>query len=379
MDFIENSKFDILVVGCGLSGVVIAEQFANHKGKKVLVIEKRDHIGGNVFDYVDEETGILMSKYGAHLFHTNSETVWNYVNQFDKWIRWDHEVIGEVDGKLVSIPVNITTVNSLCGTNIQTTEEMNEWLANNQVKYDEITNSEQMAKSRVGEVLYEKIFRDYTFKQWEKYPEELDPLVLARIPIRNDFDTRYFSDKYQALPEKGYTHFVQQILQSNQNITVRLNTNYFDFIKNTPLESFEKVIFTGPIDAFYAEKGLETLEYRSIDFQIEKHKNMNYYQPKSVVNYPQNNVPYTRIVEYKHFLNQQSPHTVIVKEVTKEKGEPYYPVFNKKNMDLYEQYKKFAEEDESVHFIGRLANYKYFNMDATILNALDFCVDSFNS
>ncbi len=368
---IEKNEYDILVVGCGLSGVVIAEQYASQKGKKVLIIEKRDHIGGNVYDYIDEETGILMSKYGAHLFHTNSEKVWDYINKFDKWIRWDHEVIGEVDGKLVSIPVNITTVNSLCGTNLQTTEEMNEWLKNNQVKYDVIENSEQMAKSRVGEVLYEKIFKDYTFKQWEKYPDELDPLVLARIPIRNDFDTRYFSDKYQALPEKGYTHFVQQILNSSSNISVQLNTNYFDFIKTTPIESFEKVIFTGPIDAFYAEKGLETLEYRSIDFQIERYKNMNYYQPKSVVNYPQNNVPYTRIVEYKHFLNQQSPHTVIVKEVTKAEGEPYYPVFNKKNMDLYEQYKKFAEEEKSVDFIGRLANYKYFNMDATILNALE--------
>jgi len=365
----QHEEYDILVVGCGLSGVVIAEQYANVMGKKVLIIEKRDHIGGNVYDYIDEETGILMSKYGAHLFHTNSDIVWNYVNKFDKWVRWDHTVIGEVDGKHVPIPVNITTVNTLCDGEIQTTEEMNAWLKNHQVKYDVIENSEQMAKSRVGEVLYEKIFKDYTYKQWEKYPDELDPLVLARIPIRNDFDTRYFSDKYQALPEKGYTHFVQQILNSSPRIHVALNTNYFDFIMDTAY-TFEKVIFTGPIDAFYAEKGLAPLEYRSIDFQIERHYNMNYYQTNSVVNYPQNNVPFTRIVEYKHFLNQQSPHTVIVKEFTKKEGEPYYPVFNKKNMDLYAQYKKFAEEDKSVEFIGRLANYKYFNMDEAILNAL---------
>ena len=210
------TTYDILIVGCGLSGAVIAERFAN-KNKKVLIIDKREHIGGNVYDYYDKDTDILMNKYGAHLFHTNNDRVWEYINRFSKWVRWDHEVIANVDDKLVSIPVNITTVNTLCNENIQTSEEMAKWLEVNQVKYDTITNSEEMAKSRVGPILYEKLIKSYTYKQWEKYPEELDPSVLARIPVRNDFDTRYFNDKYQALPEKGYSAFVNNIINHRIN------------------------------------------------------------------------------------------------------------------------------------------------------------------
>jgi len=217
-------KYDILIIGCGLSGIVIAERFANDLGKKVLIIDKRDHIGGNVYDYVDEDTNILINKYGAHLFHTNNERVWEYINRFSKWIRHDHKVFGNVDNKLINIPVNITTVNELCNENISSTEEMNEWLKKNQIQYDNIDNSEKMGKSRVGEILYEKIFKNYTFKQWNKYPEELDPSVLARIPIRNNFDIRYFDDKYQVLPEKGYTKFIENIL-THDNIDVKLNTN----------------------------------------------------------------------------------------------------------------------------------------------------------
>jgi UDP-galactopyranose mutase len=372
-----TNNFDILVVGCGLSGIVIAERFANEMGKRVLIIDKRDHIGGNVYDYVDQDTGILMNKYGAHLFHTNSDRVWSYVTRFGKWTRWDHEVVGQVDGRLVNIPVNINTVNALCGENLKTTEEMDVWLTANQVKYGEdscaVDNSEKMAKSRVGEVLYEKIFKEYTYKQWAKYPEELDASVLARIPIRNDFDNRYFNDKYQALPEKGYTDFVNRVID-HPNITVLLNTSYDDFINERSATGvvFEHIIYTGPIDAFYADKGLEKLEYRSIDFIVEKYKNVNYYQSKSVVNYPEKTPEYTRIVEYKHFLNQVSPDTVVVKEVTKDGGEPYYPIPNKKNMELYEKYKQFTLEEKRVHFLGRLANYKYFNMDAAILNALEY-------
>jgi UDP-galactopyranose mutase len=365
-----DTEYDILIVGCGLSGVVMAQQFASRLNKKVLIIEKRDHIGGNVYDYRDKETNILMSKYGAHLFHTNSERVWNYVNSFDTWVRWDHEVIANVDNKLVSVPVNITTVNTLCNESIKTTDEMNTWLSINQVKYDVIDTSEKMAKSRVGEVLYTKLFKEYTYKQWSKYPEELDPSVLARIPIRNTFDTRYFSDKYQALPEKGYTHFIEQILQ-HENIRVQLNTEYSEFIRSN-LHKFKTIIYTGPIDAFYDHTNIEKLEYRSIEFTIERYKDMNYYQPNSVVNYPQTDVPYTRIVEYKHFLNQKSPDTVIVKEVTKDTGEPYYPIPNKRNLELYKKYKELSLNETNIHFLGRLANYKYFNMDEAILNALEY-------
>jgi UDP-galactopyranose mutase len=360
--------YDVLVVGCGLSGVVIAEKFANVLNKKVLIIDKREHIGGNCYDYYDKDTNILISKYGAHLFHTNSDRVWEYVNRFDKWVRWDHEVYSMVENKLVNIPVNINTINKLCQENIKNMDEMDTWLANNQVKYETITNSEEMAKSRVGITLYEKMIKDYTYKQWGKYPNELDASVLARIPVRNNFDNRYFDDKYQALPEKGYTHFIQKILD-NKNIDVRLNTDYFNLDDTA---KFETIIYTGPIDQYYSNKQLEKLEYRSIDFQFEKYFNTNYYQPNSVVNYPGLDVPYTRIVEFKHFLNQKSEHTIIVKEVTTDNGEPFYPVPNSKNLKLYEEYKKFTLEEKNVHFLGRLANYKYFNMDGAILNALEY-------
>lgn len=357
-----------LIVGCGLSGVVIAERIANKLNNKVVIIEKREHIAGNCYDYIDKETNILINKYGAHLFHTNNEKVWKYINNFDKWVRWEHKVITFTDNKFVSIPVNISTINELCEENLQNEKDVSEWLENNQVKYDTINNSEEMAKSRIGTKLYEKLIKDYTFKQWEKYPEELDKSVLERIPIRPNFDTRYFSDKYQALPEKGYTRFFEKILD-NKNIEVKLNTDYFEHIKDN---NYDVIIFTGPIDTYFSN--LEKLEYRSIDFNIERIKNTNYFQPNSVVNYPSIDVPYTRIVEYKHFLNQQSKDTIIVSEKTNNIGEPYYPVPNKKNLELYEQYKILAkkEEEKNVYFVGRLANYKYFNMDEAIANSLSF-------
>lgn len=361
-----------LVVGCGLSGVVIAERIANVLKEEVLIIEKQHHIGGNCYDYVDEETGILVNKYGAHLFHTNNEEVWDYVNRFDKWVRWEHSVLSYVDDTYVPVPINITTVNKLCGETIQTTEEMDEWLARSQVRYGVIENSEQVAKSRVGEELYEKMIRHYTFKQWDKYPEELDRSVLERIPIRNSFDTRYFSDKYQALPHKGYTHFFEQILK-NPLITCRLNTDFNEFRKSNDMTAYKAIIYTGAIDRYFDGSDLDKLEYRSIDFKIDRIKDTKYFQQNSVVNYPEPKYPFTRIVEYKHFLNQQSNDTIIVTETTNDKGDPYYPIPNKKNMDLYERYKDIAEKEEkanNVFFVGRLANYKYFNMDGAIANAL---------
>jgi UDP-galactopyranose mutase len=362
-----------LVVGSGLSGAVVAERIANILNKKVTIIEKREHIGGNCYDYFEEKTGILMNKYGAHLFHTNNEKVWNYINSFDKWVRWEHKVLTYVEDKYVSIPVNITTINQLCDESLQNENDVKKWLENNQIKYNEITNSEEMAKSRIGEKLYEKLIKDYTFKQWNKYPNELDKSVLERIPIRDNFDTRYFNDKYQALPQKGYTQFFEKLL-SNKNIEIKLNTDYFEYIKEN--NNYDVVIFTGPIDSYFSD--LEKLEYRSIDFTIEIIKDMNFYQPNSVVNYPSNDIPFTRIVEYKHFLNQKSKDTVIVKEETNDVGEPYYPVPNKRNLDLYQKYKELAceEERKNVYFLGRLANYKYFNMDEAILNSLNFFNDT---
>jgi UDP-galactopyranose mutase len=357
---------DIIIIGAGISGAVLAERYASI-GKKVLVIEKRNHIGGNCYDYYNED-GILVSKYGAHLFHTNYEDVWAYVQQFSEWYFYEHKVLAKVDGKLVPIPVNITTVNTLFGLNIQNEEEMRKWLDTVQLKNENPQNGKEAAEARVGEVLYEKMFKNYTKKQWDKYPEELDASVLNRIPVRDNFDDRYFSDKYQFLPKGGYTQMFEKIL-SHPNITVVLNTDFFDVRKD--LQGCEKLFYTGPIDQYFDFKFAvkRKLEYRSINFVHETHDE-EYYQENSVINYP-NEEGFTRIVEYKHITGQKSPKTTIVKEYTCDGGDPYYPVPNKDNEEIYTMYKKEAEKLTNVYFVGRLANYKYFNMDQAFKNALD--------
>lgn len=358
-------NYDYIVVGCGLSGVVIAERLSTILNKKVLIIEKRNHIAGNCFDY--KEGDILVNKYGAHLFHTNKENVWEYINKFSEWINWEHKVVAHVDNKLVPVPVNITTVNYLCNQHISNEQEMNDWLLNNQIKQGIITNSEEMALSRVGEFLYDKLFKPYTIKQWNKSPKELHPDVLARIPIRNNHDDRYFTDKYQALPKNGYTKFFIKILESMSiNVDVVLNQDFLEL--NIP--SNKKIFYTGPIDAYFKnQNNLGALEYRSLEFTTEV-LNQKYYQTNSVVNYPSQDFDFTRIIEYKHFLNQQSDKTVIVKEKSCDHGEPYYPVLNERNLNLYKQYQLLSLEYPNVVFVGRLANFKYFNMDEAIDNAL---------
>lgn len=365
---IDYIGIDVLIVGCGLSGVVLAERLAN-SGKKVIIIDKRNHIGGNCYDYVDSDTNILMNKYGAHLFHTNNKKVWDYVNKFSDWVRWEHTVQSYVDDTYVPIPVNITTVNKLLNENIHSEDEMKEWMTRNQIKYDIISNSEEMAKSRIGEKLYNKLVKEYTFKQWNKYPNKLDKAILQRIPIRPNFDTRYFNDKYQALPKNGYTKLIENML-NHPNINVKLNVDFFKIKDN--LDNTIKIIYTGPIDHYFEKIGYPKLEYRSINFHIEKYYNIPFYQPNSVINYPSKNIPFTRSVEYKHFLSQKSPHTVVVKETTTDDGEPYYPVLNDKNLKLYEMYKELAKKEKNIYFIGRLANFKYFNMDQAIDNSLKF-------
>lgn len=368
------NKYDVLIVGCGLSGCVIAEKYANEQRKKVLIIDKRDHIGGNCYDVKDPETNILYNLYGPHFFHTNYDDVWEYVNRFAEFIRYELKVVSNVDNILVPVPVNISTVNTLCDQHIKTENEMNEWLDKNRIKYDEITNSEEMACSLVGKNLYEKMFKTYTYKQWNKYPEELRPEIMARIPVRHNFDTRYFDDKYQGLPKNGYTNFFSKLLDNN-NIDVQLNTDYHD-VKHL-IHSDTIIIYTGPIDIYFSDIGYEKLEYRSIKFVYERYKNMNYFQTHAVTNYPGNNVKFTRITEYKHCLHQhqQSSDTIISKEYPCDDGEPYYPVLTDKNLHLYESYKKLANDEtlnKNVHFVGRLANYKYFNMDQAIKNALTY-------
>ena len=358
---------DVVVVGAGLSGCVVAREYAE-RGKRVCIIDKRSHIAGNCYDAIDEN-GILVNHYGAHLFHTNSEKVWDYMNRFSKWTRWEHKVVGSVDGALVPIPANITTVNRLCSEHIKDSTEMQTWLHNQQVACDTPANSEEVALSRMGPTLYEKIVKNYTFKQWAKYPAELSPEVLQRIPVRDSFDERYFTDRYQALPEGGYTLFVSRIID-HPLIHVQLNTDFFT-IRNT-IPSRTVIIYTGPIDRYFSWAGHQPLEYRSIRFETETYKNMPFYQTNSVINYPGKDTKFTRIVEYKHFLHQSSPHTTIVKEYTTDKGEPYYPVPTKENQALYEKYKKLASSETRVHFLGRLATYKYINMDQAIEMALDF-------
>lgn len=357
----------IIIIGAGISGAVLAEGYAS-LGKKVLVIEKRDHIAGNCYDYVDDN-GILVSKYGAHLFHTNHEDVWEYVNRFATWYEWEHRVLANVEGKMVPIPVNIHTVNQLFDLNITSEAEMKEWLDKNRPNIENPKNGEEAALARVGPVLYEKMFKHYTKKQWDKYPEELDAAVLNRIPVRSNFDNRYFSDKYQALPLGGYTQMFEKIF-NHPNITVMLNTDYFD-VKDKIINT-EKVFYTGPIDRYFEFKySLESkLEYRSIRF-VSETIDQEYYQSNSVINYPGTEVDFTRIIEYKHFGNQQSKKTTIVKEYTVDEGDPYYPVLNDRNRAIFEKYNKEAQELTDVYFVGRLANYKYFNMDEAFKNALD--------
>lgn len=360
-------KYEIIIVGAGISGSVLAERYAK-QGKKVLVIEKRDHIGGNCYDYVDEN-GITISKYGAHLFHTNDEEVWNYVNQFSEWQHWEHEVLAKVDGKLVPIPVNRNTVNLMFDQNLKTDQDMADWLELNRIPFSNPSNGEEAVLNKVGPQLYEKLFKHYTKKQWDKYPEELDASVLNRIPVRLNEDGRYFSDQFQAIPKAGYTKIFENML-NHPNTTTLLNTDFFDL--RDEILDFEKLFYTGPIDKFFdfEESILEKLEYRSINFQLET-VNSEFFQENSVVNYPGMEVDFTRIIEYKHFGNQKSAKTTISREFTVATGDPYYPVPNERNQRIYESYKKEADKLTNIYFVGRLANYKYYNMDQAFRSALD--------
>jgi len=286
-----------------------------------------------------------------------------------------------VNGKHVPIPVTIDTVNELFNLNIQTTEEMDEWLKNEQIipvdengNPREPENSEEVALMRVGQRLYDLIFKPYTKKQWDKYPAELGPEVLSRIPVRNNHDGRYFSDPHQALPKNGYTAIFEKML-SDPKITVLTSTDFFEVRDKLQCN---RLYYTGPIDTYFADLGWPKLEYRSLSFERVVQKDTpGYFQPASVVNHPQaqnmdgEEVDFTRIVEYKHLLNQTSDHTIFFIERSTDEGDPYYPVPNQENQDLFQKYKEMAEKEDGVSFAGRLANYKYFNMDDAILNALE--------
>jgi len=323
----------------------------------------------------------LLAAAGPHFFHTQSERVWSYVTRFSEWTPWEHRVVANIAGTHVPVPCNITTVNTLFGTTIKDEAEMNDWLAREQVPCAAPADSRDVALSRVGHRLYDMLFKGYTRKQWDKWPEQLEASVLARIPVRNNFDDRYFTDRYQALPRHGYTKMISNILD-HPNIEVRTEVDYF--AQDHALKGYEKCYYTGPIDRYYAHLGMDPLEYRTVTFKpeiVKTESDEGLIQPTSQVNYPTMDVAHTRITEYKHLPNQDTasgllhvPHSVLVTEYSTGEGEPFYPVPAPVNRALYEKYKAASEGEKDVVFVGRLASYKYFNMDAAILNALE-CTD----
>jgi UDP-galactopyranose mutase len=357
----------ILIVGAGISGSTLAERYASI-GKKVLVIDKREHIGGNCYDYHDS-AGLLVPKYGPHFFHTNSDKVWNYVSKFTEWHPYEHRVLSNIDNKtLVPVPVNITTVNKIFNLDLKTEQEMIKWLSENTEKIDNPKNSEESALRRVGKTLYELMFKHYTKKQWDMYPSELDASVMDRIPVRTNFDDRYFTDKYQGMPKEGYTNIFEKML-SHPNIEIKLNTDFEEYRED--MHKFEKVFFTGRIDTFFGNMFGENLQYRSLNFEF-KTIDQEFFQTKAQINYPNTEV-FTRITEPKHATGQKHSKTTIIYETSTWEGEPYYPVPNEKNKELYQKYKHEAEklEEKGIYFVGRLAEYKYFNMDQAFLNAIE--------
>lgn len=354
--------FHFLIVGAGFSGAVMAERLASQLDKRVLLVEKRGHVGGNAYDCYDEH-GILIHKYGPHIFHTNYEDVWLYLSQFTEWNGYVHRVLACVDGKKVPIPINQTTVNMLLNKDFSE-DEVRGYFDSVRVKVKEIKDARDVVISQVGEFFYERFFKNYTFKQWGLYPEKLSPEVTRRIPVRFDRNDHYFSDRYQGLPSDGYTRLFERML-NHKNISIMLKTDYRDIIDDI---KFDKLIYTGPVDYFFDYK-YGKLPYRSLRFEFETH-NKPYYQEVAVVNYP-NDHAFTRITEFKHMTFQKHPKTTIVKEYPVGEGDPYYPIPMEEAVNLYNRYRSDAQRQNSVYFIGRLAEYKYYNMDQAVKRALE--------
>lgn len=353
--------FDYLVVGAGFAGSVLAERLATQMNQKVLIVEKRNHIGGNAYDHYDNE-GILVHKYGPHIFHTNSLQVFDYLSQFTDWYPYQHRVLASVDGQLVPIPINLNTINILYGLHL-TSFQLEEFFASIAEPREHIRTSEDVVVSKVGRELYEKFFRNYTRKQWGLDPSELDATVTARVPVRTNRDNRYFSDKYQAMPLHGYTRMFEKMLK-HPNIKVMLNTDYREVEKWIP---YREMIYTGPVDEFFNFR-YGKLPYRSLEFEF-KTLNMPVAQTAAVVNYP-NEYAYTRVTEFKYLTGQEHAKTTLVYEYPRSEGDPYYPVPRPENAELYKKYKTLADEMSTVHFVGRLATYKYYNMDQVVAQAL---------
>lgn len=360
-------KYDYLVVGAGLYGAVFAHE-AKKKGKKCLVIDKRDHIAGNI--YCEEIEGINVHKYGAHIFHTSNKKIWEYINQFAEFNNYINAPIAVYKDELYNLPFNMNTFSKMW--NIRTPQEAKEKIAE-QVAETGITepkNLEEQGLSLVGKDVFEKLVKGYTEKQWGRDCKDLPAFIIKRLPVRFTYDNNYFNDRFQGIPMGGYTKIVEKMLDG---IDVKTNTDYFAFIKENS-EIAEKTVFTGMIDEYYDYK-LGALEYRSVRFETEVLDTDNY-QGNAVVNYTEREVPYTRIIEHKHFEFGTQEKTVISREYSSEWSvgmEPYYPVNNEQNNTLFEKYRELAEKESKVIFGGRLGNYKYYDMDKVIEAALEMC------
>ena len=353
--------FDYLIVGAGFAGSVLAERLAVGSGKRVLIVDRRPHIGGNAYDYYNAD-GILIHKYGPHIFHTNSHEVFNYLSKFTEWRQYQHRVLASVDGQLLPLPINLDTINRLYGLNLNAFE-LKDFFKKVAEHREKIVTSEDVVVSKVGRELYEKFFRNYTRKQWDLDPSELDASVTSRVPIRYNRDDRYFNDTYQVMPQHGYTRLFEQLLD-HPNIKIMLNTDYREVMN---MVSYREVIFTGPVDEYFGFV-YGKLPYRSLQFQFQTLHEQQH-QPVAVINYP-NEYPYTRVTEFKHLTGQNHLKTTLVYEYPTTEGDPYYPIPRPENAQLYARYHALAAKKRGVHFAGRLATYKYYNMDQVVAQAL---------
>ncbi len=353
--------FDWLIVGAGFAGSVLAERLARIRNEKVLLIDKRPHIAGNAYDKFDD-AGLLIHNYGPHIFHTNAQPIFEYLSQFTKWRPYEHRVLAEVDGQRVPIPINLDTINQLYGLSL-TSDELDAFFKSKAEAVSEIKTSEDVIVSKVGRELYEKFFQGYTRKQWGMDPSELDKSVTARVPTRTNRDDRYFEDKYQFMPLAGYTEMFQNMLDDS-NITVELGTTYQNARNRV---KYRHLVFTGPVDEHF-EYCFGKLPYRSLQFEHRTLKE-EWHHPVAVINYPQTE-KFTRVTEYKHLTGQNHPQTSVTYEYPSSTGDPYYPIPSPENHALYKKYELLANATSNVWFAGRLATYRYYNMDQIVGQAL---------